>query len=69
MKWLLASLTAMVLALTPGLAFTQDGPDDEVPVRVSADLRLAAGERAGGRGIESSTGSDTAVPSVRQTAS
>jgi hypothetical protein len=47
MKWLLAGLTAMVLALTPGLAFAQDGQDDDMVIRIGADLRLAAGERAG----------------------
>jgi hypothetical protein len=37
----------MVLALTPGLAFAQGGQDDDVLIRIGADLRLTAGERAG----------------------
>jgi hypothetical protein len=47
MKWLLAGLTAMGLALTPGLAFAQDGQDEDVLIRIGADARIAVGERAG----------------------
>jgi hypothetical protein len=37
----------MVLALRPGLGFSQDGWDADVFIRIGADLSLAAGERAG----------------------
>jgi hypothetical protein len=47
MKWLLAPILAFFIAFIPALAFAEDGQDEDVLIRVGADVRIAAGERAG----------------------
>jgi hypothetical protein len=44
---LLIVLATIVLALSPGLAQAEDGVDEDVLIRVGADVRIAPGERAG----------------------
>jgi hypothetical protein len=47
MKWLLIPLLAFALAFIPTLAFAEDGVDEDVLVRIGADVHIAVGERAG----------------------
>jgi hypothetical protein len=47
MKWLLAPIAAFLLAFIPSLAYAEDGVDEDVLVRIGADVHIAQGERVG----------------------
>jgi hypothetical protein len=47
MKWLLTPFLALFVAFIPAVAFAEDGKDDDVLIRIGADVRIAVGERAG----------------------
>jgi hypothetical protein len=47
MKWLLAPFLTLFIAFIPAVAFAEDGRDEDVLIRVGADVRIDVGERAG----------------------
>jgi hypothetical protein len=47
MKWILVPLLALLLSFIPAQAFAEDGQDDDVLIRVGADIYIAEGERVG----------------------